>query len=144
MLTAVNSSNHQLDYLSTIRSFDDVTPSRDLVNLVHRDRCHIAGLFIPHVTNLAYANVFDIPRLVTQSQDICDLFAGVGPWTVEECHGQDEVRVADKAADRETHLRRYRSQKAPKTPPWADIQKAPQTGVDTAKSQGRGFGCVLM
>jgi len=132
-LTTVNFSNHQLDYLSTIRSFDGVAPSRDLVNLVHLDRCNIAGLFIPHVTNLAYANVFDIPRLVTQSQDICDLFAGLEPWTVEECHRQG-ITVADKTANRETHSRKREKH-----------QKAPETGVVTAKSQGRtGFGCVLM
>lgn len=88
MLTTTNFSSHirQLEYLATIQSFDDGAPSRDLVHLVHQDRCDVAGLLTPYVSSLVYENVADIPRLVTRSQDICDLFAGLGPCTVEaEC-----------------------------------------------------------
>jgi len=56
------------------------------VHLVHQDRCDITGLLTPYVQSLVYEDVADIPRLVTRSQDICDLFAGLGPCIVEaEC-----------------------------------------------------------
>ena len=74
---------HQLEYLAIIQSFDDAEPSRDLVHLVHQDRCDFAGLLMPFIPSLVYENVGDIPRLVTQSQSVCDLFAELGPCILD-------------------------------------------------------------
>ena len=53
------------------------------MHLVHQDRCDRAGLLAPYIPSLVYENVADIPRLVTQSQDVCDLFSGLGPCIVD-------------------------------------------------------------
>ncbi|KAL4069229.1 hypothetical protein J3A83DRAFT_3504128 [Scleroderma citrinum] len=84
-VNTVGNDNHfrKLEYLTTIRSFDEGVAFSDLVHLVHKDRPDVIGFLAPEIPSLIYENVDDIPRLVTQSQDISDLLAGRGPCIME-------------------------------------------------------------
>ena len=51
---------------------------------------------MPYIPSLVYKNVANISRLVTQSQDVCDLFVGLGPCIVDaECtEGLEDPEVS--------------------------------------------------
>ena len=93
---------HQLEYLAIIQSFDGDTPSRDLVHLVHQDKCDLANLLTPYIPSLVYENVANIPRLITQTKYVCDLFAGLALCIVDaECTEDLEDTSAEFPEDLE-------------------------------------------
>ncbi|KAL4064739.1 hypothetical protein V8B97DRAFT_2075905 [Scleroderma yunnanense] len=90
-VNTVGHDNHfrKQEYLTTIQSFDEGVAFSDLVHLVHKDRPDVIGLLAPQIPSLVYENVDDIPRLVTQSQDISNLLAGRGPCIMEPGYAGD-------------------------------------------------------
>ena len=72
------------------------------MHLVHQDRCDRAGLLAPYVPSLVYENVANIPRLITQTKYVYDLFAGLALCIVDaECTEDLEDTSANCTKDLE-------------------------------------------
>ena len=72
------------------------------MHLVHQDKCDLANLLTPYIPSLVYENVANIPRLITQTKYVCDLFAGLALCNVDaECTEDLEDTSAEFPEDLE-------------------------------------------